>query len=440
VNFPGSSSLLIVGASTRAAACSAVRAGFQPVCADQFADRDLRAVSEVVIKIDEHGHWLEEILKREPQNWIYTGALENRPEVINAINQRHTLLGNAEESLKKVRDPFFLQDLLVDQPIAISPCLPIDTQTPPRELWLRKPRLSAAGQGISFADSHTTDPTDSTQYYLQQFQPGIPLSALYLACDDCCVLIGTAVQFIGNRALHATGFQFCGGMALPSMLPEWRHALEKLGHNIARGCHLRGLFGCDLIWNPDRQPGLWLTEVNPRYTALTELFELQYRLPLLRWHLAACRSCDASSAVAGTLADELIQLLKTKEKQPLSAVSKGILYAPTDLTTPDLPWESSPGQVAWQIPAIADIPDRGSRIPAGTPVCTLYGTGDDQEACLLSLADQILRSQGQIQPELFRDLSRNEVRNMLWTRKESEKLNFSGFFSSRNVSGSFLED
>ncbi|HAW26563.1 MAG TPA: ATP-dependent carboligase, partial [Planctomycetaceae bacterium] len=105
MNFPGSSSLLIVGASTRAAACSAVRAGFQPVCADQFADRDLRAVSEVVIKIDEHCHWLEEILKREPQNWIYTGALENRPEVINAINQRHTLLGNAEESLKKVRDP-----------------------------------------------------------------------------------------------------------------------------------------------------------------------------------------------------------------------------------------------------------------------------------------------------------------------------------------------
>ena len=151
------------------------------------------------------------------------------------------------------------------------------------------------------------------------------------------------------------------------MPPEWRHALGKLGHNIARGCHLRGLFGCDLIWNPDGQPGLWLTEVNPRYTALTELFELQYCLPLLRWHFAACRSCDASSAVAGTLADELIQLLKTKEKRTLSTVSKGILYAPTDLTTPDLPWESSPGQVAWQIPTIADVPDRGTRIPAGTP-------------------------------------------------------------------------
>lgn len=441
MNFPGTSSLLIVGASTRAAACSAIRAGFQPVCADQFADRDLRAVSEVVFKIDDHGHWLEEILKQEPQNWIYTGALENRPEVINSINQRHTLLGNAEESLKKVRDPFFLQGLLADQSISISPCLPADTHNSPRELWLRKPRLSAAGQGISFADSHTTDPTDSAQYYLQQYQPGIPLSALYLACRDCCVLVGTAVQFIGNRALHATGFQFCGGMTLSCVPPEWRQTLEKLGQNVARGCDLRGLFGCDLIWNPDQQPGLWLTEVNPRYTALTELFELQYRLPLLRWHFAACRSCEAAPTAEGPAADELIQqLLKTEKKRPLSAVSKGILYAPTDLTAPDLHFEPSPGQAIWQIPALADIPDPGARIPAGTPVCTLYGTGADEDECLFSLTDQILSCQRQIQPELTRDLSRNEVRNMLWPRKESEKLFFSGFFSSRNVSGSFLED
>jgi len=40
-------SLLILGASTRAAAHSARRAGFRPICADMFTDEDLREVAEV---------------------------------------------------------------------------------------------------------------------------------------------------------------------------------------------------------------------------------------------------------------------------------------------------------------------------------------------------------------------------------------------------------
>ncbi|MCA9018901.1 MAG: ATP-grasp domain-containing protein [Planctomycetaceae bacterium] len=433
MNFPGKTSVLIIGASTRAAACSAIRAGFQPVCADQFADRDLRAVTEVIFKIDDSHHWLEEILKREPQDWIYTGALENRPELIQQINRRHTLQGNAGESLKKVRDPFILQELLANQSIPFAPCLPADAPTPPRELWLSKPLLSAAGQEIRFAGEHVIDPADSAHYYLQQYQPGIPLSALFLADRDCCVLVGTAVQLIGNLALQAAGFQFCGGMTLSPVPAEWRHMLEKLGQNVARECQLRGLFGCDLIWNPDQQPGLWVTEVNPRYTALTELFELQYQLPLLRWHFAACRSREESSRATEYSVAELIQLLKTREKQHLSPVSKGIFYAPTDLPAPELDFESFNAQEAWQIPAFADIPDPGAIIPAGTPVCTLFGTGSDRESCLTSLADQILNYQRQIQPELTRDLSRQELCNMLWPQKESEKLFFPGFFSSRNV-------
>ncbi|WP_417384515.1 ATP-grasp domain-containing protein [Gimesia sp.] len=433
MNFPATTSVLIVGASTRAAACSAIRAGFQPVCADQFADRDLRAVTEVIFKIDDSNHWLEEILKQEPQDWIYTGALENRPELIQQINQRHTLLGNAGESLEKVRDPFFLQELLASQPIPLAPCLPAAAQTSPQELWLSKPRLSAAGQGIRFAGEHAINPADSALYYLQQYQPGIPLSALFLADRDGCVLVGTAVQFIGNPALQADGFQFCGGMTLSPVPAEWRDILEKLGQNVARECQLRGLFGCDLIWNPDQQPGFWLTEVNPRYTALTELFEQLLQLPLLRWHFAACRSREESPIAAEYSVEELIRLLEIRKKQHLSPVSKGIFYASTDLAAPELDFESFNAQQAWQIPAFADIPDPGAIIPAGTPVCTLFGTGSDHESCLTSLADQILNCQRQIQPELTRDLNRQEVCNMLWPRKESEKLFFSGFFSSRNV-------
>ena len=40
--------MLILGGSTRAAADSVRRAGWQPVCADIFADLDLQATAEVI--------------------------------------------------------------------------------------------------------------------------------------------------------------------------------------------------------------------------------------------------------------------------------------------------------------------------------------------------------------------------------------------------------
>ncbi|MCH2591273.1 MAG: hypothetical protein MK004_22585, partial [Planctomycetales bacterium] len=45
---PSAPPLVIVGASARAAAWSAIRAGRRPLCADLFADRDLLAVAAAI--------------------------------------------------------------------------------------------------------------------------------------------------------------------------------------------------------------------------------------------------------------------------------------------------------------------------------------------------------------------------------------------------------
>src|SRR3954471_8212952 len=102
------SPLAIVGASTRAAASSAVRAGFQPLAADLFADADLRQIATAT-RISPYpegfADWLRTI---EPPGWMYTGALENHPDLIDQLAWIAPLWGNPGEVLARVRSPWNL--------------------------------------------------------------------------------------------------------------------------------------------------------------------------------------------------------------------------------------------------------------------------------------------------------------------------------------------
>ena len=73
--------LLIVGALARAAAWSAVRAGYSVVAADLFADRDLRELC-TVHRIDAYPEQLESIARQSPPGpWMYTGRWRITPRL-----------------------------------------------------------------------------------------------------------------------------------------------------------------------------------------------------------------------------------------------------------------------------------------------------------------------------------------------------------------------
>src|SRR5215471_13660301 len=99
--------LIIVGASTRAAAFSALRAGLKPWCIDLFADADLRAKCPVMqIPRQQYPHGLAEMIRQHapPGPWMYTGGLENYPQVLHEISQDRFLLGAGEITVQQVRD------------------------------------------------------------------------------------------------------------------------------------------------------------------------------------------------------------------------------------------------------------------------------------------------------------------------------------------------
>ncbi len=106
--------ILIVGASTRAAAFSALRAGLKPRCIDHFADRDLHVAFPVLRAPHGDGAAGLEAAARgsSGEPWFYTGPLENHPDLVGRISRSHRLLGNSPEILRAVRDPLRLAAVL----------------------------------------------------------------------------------------------------------------------------------------------------------------------------------------------------------------------------------------------------------------------------------------------------------------------------------------
>ena len=75
---PARSRLSVVGASARAAAGSAQRAGWAVRTSDLFGDDDLRALAEYEPLDGSYPMAFEDFVGRGPEiPWLYTGALEN---------------------------------------------------------------------------------------------------------------------------------------------------------------------------------------------------------------------------------------------------------------------------------------------------------------------------------------------------------------------------
>ena len=82
-------SVVIIGASTRATAFSADRAGLRPWCIDLFADADLERRFPVRrVPIEKYPRGLIAAMRDAPEGpVIYTGGLENHPELIGQIDR-----------------------------------------------------------------------------------------------------------------------------------------------------------------------------------------------------------------------------------------------------------------------------------------------------------------------------------------------------------------
>jgi uncharacterized protein len=362
--------LILFGASTRAAAFSALRAGLRPWCADLFADADLQARCPAMrlpgVYPEAFLDWIGAELSGP---WMYTGGLENRPYLVERMVRRRPLWGNDCPVLLKARDSGIVRGAAVAAGLP-APAVKDFFRRRPAGRWLVKP-IWGLGDPIHFWTAADAGDRPSPLVYLQEFIEGESQSALFCPDGGSAHLLGVTRQLVGEEWVHAGPFRYCGsiGPLRPDMIQ--RQALERFGSLLARKCGLRGLFGVDGI---ARDGTFWPVEVNPRYTASVEVLEYALGLSAMSWHRAAfVPSSPRPTAPSNTMGP---------------CVGKAVYFARDDLKFPDDgPWNDvlrAPPNL-FVLPAFADIPHPGTAIQAGWPVLTLFARAGTDEACLDAL-------------------------------------------------------
>jgi predicted ATP-grasp superfamily ATP-dependent carboligase len=360
-------SLLICGASTRAVADSAARAGFSVTALDAFADLDqhpaVRAISVVT-----SGNATASALARSASSVdgdavVYLSPFENHPRAVARIAAGRQLWGNAPDTLRAVRDPGTLARVSRLRGFAF-PRMSRNSNDP-NDSYLLKPFRSGGGNRIR---PWRGEPVPRTSYLQEQIE-GTSGSLAFVAAAGDCVPVGFSRQLAGEPSFGACGFRYCGNIVAPlddRQFSRGRALLDAattLARAVTSEFDLVGLNGIDFIAR-DGVPVL--LEVNPRWSSSMELSERAFATTLFQAHADACRSSTLPSF-------DLISGLRLS-----GAFGKAIVYARKDSLILD--------SAGWlDDPDVRDVPRSGQRFRPGQPVCSVFATAPDSDSCYREL-------------------------------------------------------
>lgn len=360
--------LIVVGASGRAMAQSASRAGIPVHAADLFRDTDLVECCVSSTRIDRYPDGIVDAVRSLPAAaWCHVGGLENRPDVLEAIAAERPLAGSSAHAVRLVRNPSWLADRSAEVGLAMPATHDAPDGIPCDGSHLVKPLAGAGGRGIHRWSGAAVE---ERPLVWQRWVAGTPCSAAFVASDRGTDMLCASRQLVGWPPSRGPEFAWCGGVTrrLPTAVVM---AVERLGRRVAAEAGLLGLFGIDFVVDDDGcvRP----LEVNPRPTASMELWERSGEGSLAASHLAACG-------------------IVTPRAAPRSAVrprvfGKAVLYAARSaVVMADAfdrwmrwreDWRDGDGHVA-----VADIPATNTRIPPGGPVLTVFASGEAEEDVL----------------------------------------------------------
>jgi uncharacterized protein len=342
---------------------------------DLFSDVDLQACCPSV-RVSNYPQGLIDVLLAAPAGpWMYTGALENYPQLIERMASLRPLWGNSADCVRRVRDPMAVfhalhrHDLVAPR-VANSPDdLPTDGS------WLVKRRHSAGGSGVSpWQGSSATGP----EVYFQQRIEGRTCGAVYLAAAGRSVFLGATQQILGDDASDGHDFRYSGSIGPLQLEPTIVNGLDRVGQALAAEFQLVGLFGVDVVLANE---AVWPVEVNPRYTASIEILERAAGRSLITWHGRVCTGGALPSSG---------EAMWDSHPQKSILWGKRIVYARRAI-------EIGAGLSARLLatiagtddPLLADIPAAGSRIDIGRPALTVFANGKTIGEVQSALSDRV---------------------------------------------------
>jgi predicted ATP-grasp superfamily ATP-dependent carboligase len=175
---------------------------------------------------------------------------------------------------------------------------------------------------------------------------------------------------------------------------------HRTGDCLASSFRLVGLVGVDFVVSDS---GLFVIEVNPRYTASVEVLEQALGRSLLTDHLIACQLTRPRNADDGTFDGVSLEFAADVSKaevqnevahgQASDCFGKAILFAKAGLTVTEAFCEyvdQTNTSRVWR--PLADLPRVGTHIESGHPVITIRAVGStpiDTERHLRVLLSQV---------------------------------------------------
>lgn len=356
---PDTKKILIVASSGRAFAASALRAGYASYVIDLFEDFDMVAMSvatknagaENALRFDSTK--LQQAIASFDQidfdAVIYGAGFEAESNLLEMLNAKNTLFGNSPELVDNLKQPATFFGLLdhLDIPFpSVRLNVPIDA-----EGWLAKSIGATGGAHVQAAQGVAT----SNEIYFQQFEAGRNLSVLFLANGKNAQVVGFNEQL--TQTVGDARFCYAGAIGHADLPTEMKTKISAKLDSLVETTGLVGLNSLDFIQRDDQY---FVLEINPRLSATLELYDADFAHGLLHAHTQACE---------GVL----------PETMPTEKIIRGhkIVRAQQNLKVP----------TAFAFPAYcADIPQPGSFVVKGAPLCSVLANGASRDEVAKQLA------------------------------------------------------
>lgn len=350
-SMPNKPTIIIAAIAASAYVRLAIEAGFNVICMDAFADVDTQyltpewhqislvdgqlSATEVLNVLDSLA--FRGIAFSSIEGFCYGAGFEQQPELLAYVAERLPVLGNSAACVQRSKHPQDFFELC--QALSI-PHPPVQL-TPPAQLdgWLMKQGGASGGAHVQWASQHKQSLHALTYY--QQFQPGQPVSCLFLANQVGVQLLGFNEQWVS--ATEQTPFRLGGAVSHAALSEEVIASLTTYLQALSAALGLVGLNSCDAVWDGKQ---VWVLEINPRLSASMRLYRL-LQGNLMQAHVSACKQPNVAVTVT-------VDTASSRAHQTLYAMQT--LQIPARMEWP-----------AW----VSDIPSQGLQLDAGMPVITV---------------------------------------------------------------------
>lgn len=367
--FPG---IILCGASVRAVAEAAAAAGVKFWCTDLFHDLDLCDL------VRQHGGTLlprpaaladlSPILRQVDASipLLCCGGMENEVKLLEQLEQSRPVLGPSAAAVQRLRDPFWLQQILTGTAVPLAGTVAERPAAP--HGWLMKPLHSAAGIGIRRLDDPALELAAApmeTPVCFQQRLEGQPFSVMVCSKDSGVRISSAVLQLNGWSELCAGDYLWCGVVG-PFALPEWLHRqLLQTATLLTKQSGAVGIWGMDLMLT---EHGAILLEVNPRIPASFWLHEVNEPGRLIRDLLNAVSTMANPQAATGQY--------EIHGQYP-EAAPWGQIILRSDCDVAAAMACPDPSLLSDSV-RIADRPHPDQTIVSGSPICSLlFPAADD---------------------------------------------------------------